>query len=72
MTDSETLAALHTLCAQLADEQVECSQKLEQLRRAGKEKSCKFRELLGQKLSNSIVISRLQACGLWQDSAAQG
>lgn len=66
MTDKQKLAALAALCQSLAGEQAAASEKMASLRAAGKEKSVQFKEQMGKKLSNSIVISRLQAAGLWE------
>ncbi|MEG0769681.1 MAG: hypothetical protein RSG59_07125 [Ruthenibacterium sp.] len=65
------LAALDALCAALCAEQTALSAKMAVLRAQGKHKSCQFREAMGQKLSNSLVISRLQSCGLWSEPAAK-
>ncbi|MEG2393888.1 MAG: hypothetical protein RSC36_02550 [Ruthenibacterium sp.] len=65
------LAALDALCAALCAEQTALRAKMAVLRAQGKHKSCQFREAMGQKLSNSLVISRLQSCGLWSEPAAK-
>ncbi|MEG1075422.1 MAG: hypothetical protein RSF84_09805 [Ruthenibacterium sp.] len=55
------LGRLEDLCDTLPQKQAEISAELAVLRAAGKEKSVQFRELLTQKLTNSLLISTLQA-----------
>lgn len=69
MTDAQKVEALTALCNALAAEQADATAKMSALRAAGKEKSVRFKEQMGKKLSNSIVISRLQAAGLWEETA---
>ena len=60
----QRLAVFENIHQQLADQQGEISAQLEQLRLEGKKNSVKFRELMGKKLANSIVLSTFQANGL--------
>ena len=69
-TDAQVRTAVRALCAQLSHEQAEYSARLAALRADGQEKSVRFKELLAKKLSNSLVISRLQAAGLWEGAAS--
>ncbi|MEG3074326.1 MAG: hypothetical protein RR867_08930 [Ruthenibacterium sp.] len=55
------LGRLEDLCDTLPQKQAEISAELAVLRAAGKEKSVQFRELLTQKLTNSQLLSTLQA-----------
>jgi hypothetical protein len=46
------------------EEQEQISAQLEQLRLAGKERSARFRELMGKKLTNSAMLSVFRVYGL--------
>ena len=60
----ERLANCENLLTQLEQEQVELSQKLEQLRAQGKTKTVQFRELMARKLVNQQLRLRLERFGL--------
>ena len=60
----ERLAKCENLLTQLEQEQVELSQKLEQLRAQGKTKTVQFRELMARKLVNQQLRLRLEQFGL--------
>ncbi len=61
---AEKLGRLEDLCEELPAQQLAIHEKMEALRSQGKEKSCQFRELMVQKLNNSMLIATLQARGL--------
>ena len=60
----DRLAAFENFCEALQAEQLALAQQLEELRKAGKDRSCKFRELMGRKLVGSNIITRLQLSSL--------
>ena len=61
---AEKLERLEDLCEELPAQQQKIHEKMEALRSQGKEKSCQFRELMVQKLNNSMLIATLKARGL--------
>lgn len=63
---AEKLAAYENLGEELCAQQAQLSQKMADLRAAGRERTVQFRELMAQKLSNAYVISLLQARGLME------
>ncbi|WP_367924547.1 hypothetical protein [uncultured Ruthenibacterium sp.] len=60
----QKLGRLEDLCEELPKQQQQIHQRMDELRNQGKEKSCQFRELMVQKLNNSMLIATLQAHGL--------
>ena len=58
------LARFETACEQLLAEQEELSTQLEAMKREGKQKSARFRELLGRKLVNQQLLVKLEFCGI--------
>lgn len=58
---AERLSALERLIADVEAEQERASAELKALREQGKEKTCKFRELMGNKLVNTSILSKLRA-----------
>lgn len=60
----DRLAAFEDLQESVLQKQAELSEEMERLRLAGKEKSARFRECMGRKLSNSYLLSLMQAQGL--------
>ena len=61
---AEKLGRLEDLCEELPAQQQKIHEKMEALRSQGKEKSCQFRELMVQKLNNSMLIATLKARSL--------
>lgn len=61
---AEKLAKFEDLCEQLEAQQEQLSAQLAALRAAGKEKTARFRELMGQKLVNASTIGLLKGSGL--------
>ena len=57
----EKLARCEDLCQYLEQRQDQLSQKLADLRAAGKTKTTQFRELMGEKLANGHTIALLHA-----------
>ena len=60
----ERLAKYEDLLSSLEHEQSELSQKLEELRGQGKNKTVQFKELMAQKLVNQQLRLRLEQYGL--------
>lgn len=60
----EKLAVFETVFEELVQEQETLSQKLQEMRVAGKTSSYRYKEIMGQKLVNSSVISIFQRYGL--------
>lgn len=58
---AERLQKMERLISDLDKEQERISLELKALREQGKEKTCKFRELMGNKLVNTSVLSKLRA-----------
>lgn len=58
------LARFETACEQLLAEQEDLAARLEAMKREGKQKSARFRELLGRKLVNQQLLVRLEFCGI--------
>ena len=58
------LARFETACEQLLAEQEELSTQLEAMKREGKQKSARFRELLGRKLVNQQLLVKVEFCGI--------
>ena len=61
---AEALARYEDVHQELLAQQTRLGAQLEQLRLDGKTKSARSRELLGKKLTNSALLSLLQAHGL--------
>lgn len=64
----DKLGRLEDLCQELPAQQQIIHEKMEALRSQGKEKSCQFRELMVQKLNNSVLMATLQARGLLDET----
>ena len=64
MEEYEKWKKLEAAVDRLNQRQEEISRKLEQLRLEGKKNSYQFRELMGEKLNNSAVLSFLGRNGL--------
>ncbi len=60
----DKLAGFETMCCDLQQSLVTISAQLETLRAAGKEKTVKFRELLGQKMTESYMLTIIKGRGL--------
>ena len=60
----ERLAQFENFYYDMISSQATLSKELEELRNEGKEKSVKFRELLGKKLMNNHVLIALKEYGL--------
>lgn len=60
---AEKLARFEDLCEQLEAQQEQIGAQLAALRAAGKEKTARFRELMGQKLVNASTIGLLKGSG---------
>lgn len=61
---AQKLARFEDLCEQLEAQQEQLGAQLADLRAAGKEKTARFRELMGQKLVNASTIGLLKGSGL--------
>lgn len=61
---AEKLARFENLRDDLTAEQARLAAELEALRAAGKTNSYKFKEKMGQKLTNSAILARLNICAL--------
>lgn len=64
MTQEERLATFEQMLADLCAQQAQTIEQLETLRAAGKEKTVRFRELLGQKLMLAQQIAIYERYGL--------
>ncbi len=60
----DKLAKFENLCDDLRAKQAAISKELESLRSDGKTHSAKFRQLLGNKITNSHVLTLLESSGL--------
>ncbi len=67
MTDEQKIHELDAMCRDIEQQQIKYSAELASLREKGREKTARFRELMGNKLANSLIISRLQVYGLWEN-----
>lgn len=61
---AERLARFERFAADIAADQQNLAQRLEQLRAAGKKNSAQFRESLGKKLTNGAILALLKTYGL--------
>ena len=61
---AEKLARFEDLCEQLKAQQEKIKAQLADLRAEGKEKTARFRELMGQKLLNASMLGLLKGSGL--------
>lgn len=68
MSDSGRYEKFEKMFKDIYGQQKQISQELAQLRSQGKEKTCRFRELMSKKLSNSYVISLYQLYGLEENA----
>lgn len=64
MTDSERLAKYEAFRQRICQRKAEIPAELEALRRAGKEKTVKSRELLAEKLMVETILTQLRYFGL--------
>lgn len=71
MTENERCERFEKMLSDVYSRQRTVSQQLSELKAQGKEKTCRFRELMGTKLSDSYVISLFQAYGLDELPAEQ-
>jgi hypothetical protein len=60
----EKLAKFENLCDSIIEKQSSLAEELEALRAAGKEKNFKFKELLGQKIMNEMLLMQIRGQGL--------
>lgn len=60
----DRLGAFETLWEDLLRRQREISDRLDALRRDGREKTCEFRQLFAEKLQNSQILSLFELYGL--------
>jgi hypothetical protein len=60
----EKLAKFENLCDSIIEKQSSLAMDLEALRAAGKEKNFKFKELLGQKIMNEMLLMQIRGQGL--------
>ena len=70
MTSEQKIRAIDAMCQDIEQQQIKYSSELASLREKGKEKTARFRELMGNKLTNSLIISRLQVYGLWNNDTS--
>ncbi|NCC07253.1 MAG: hypothetical protein EOM30_04225 [Clostridia bacterium] len=66
MTTEQKIDALDAMCDDIKKQQQQYAAELAALRDKGKQKTAQFRETMGNKLTNSLIISRLQVYGLWE------
>lgn len=60
----EKLAKFENLYESVIEKQCSLAKELEALRAAGKEKNFKFKELLGQKIMNEMLLMQIRGQGL--------
>lgn len=71
MTEHERYMRFEKLFNDVYSRHRTISQQLDELKAQGKDKTCRFRELMGTKLSDSYVISLFQAYGLDEIKSAE-
>lgn len=71
MTEHERYLRFEKLLTDVYSRRRRISEQLDELKANGKDKTCRFRELMGTKLSDSYVISLFQAYGLEEIKSAE-
>ena len=70
--DVQRLAAFESVYQELRDSRTTIPAEMEKLKAAGKEKTVRYRELLGQKLMNSQIVALFTRHGIsFDDNAAE-